>query len=206
MLDIVAEELPLGANEWALVEKRFNDDGDDVAVMRDQDSLKKKFDKLAATKKSTGDPTCPPDVRRAKQIARDINGRAHAAMVGDSSDEEGGDLSNDGNVSHNSNVGSEALGSRKRKREQGARGVKRIRGNSEDELVVHVESMSEAVTELVKSMTSGAEADRNAIDELVGKRVSEELADTKRLINEQSTVIDELKTMLKTLLPSNRQA
>lgn len=142
MLDIVADELPLGANEWAVVEQRFNDNGDDIAVIRDQDSLKEKFDKLAATKKSTGDPTFPPDVRRAKQIARDINGRAYAAMVGDSSDEDGGDASKDGNASHTTNVGNEVLGSRKRKREEGARGVKKRRGNSEDELAVHVESMS----------------------------------------------------------------
>lgn len=55
-------------------------------------------------------------------------------------------------------------------------------------------------------MTREADAEKNALDELVGKKVSEGLADTKRLINEQSTVIDELKNMLKMMLPSHRLA
>ena len=33
-------------------------------IIRDIDSLKGKFDKLANTEKPTGDPSCPEDVRK----------------------------------------------------------------------------------------------------------------------------------------------
>ena len=56
--------------------------------MRDLDSLKCKFDKLANMKKPTGDPSCPEDVRRAKHIARDIFNRANAGKVGSSSEDD----------------------------------------------------------------------------------------------------------------------
>jgi len=84
LLDIVGDILPLGCNMWALVAARY---GEWAAVYRlperDQDSLKNKFDKLAATKKSTGDPTCPAPVRAAKNIARNILASAHAVSAGD---------------------------------------------------------------------------------------------------------------------------
>lgn len=43
---------------------------------------KKKFDRLSNVKKSTGDPSCPPEVRRAKRISPAILGRDHAATSG----------------------------------------------------------------------------------------------------------------------------
>jgi len=45
---------------------------------------KNKFDKLANKKKDTGNPSCPPEVRRAKHIARDILGSCYAGSAGDS--------------------------------------------------------------------------------------------------------------------------
>lgn len=51
-------------------------------------TLKGKFEKLANTKKPTGDPSCLNDVRRAKSIARDMLNRANAGTVGSSSEED----------------------------------------------------------------------------------------------------------------------
>lgn len=59
-----------------IYQKKFNiyasENGRSFRVM---DYLRTKFDNLAKTKKPTGDPSCPPNVRRAKHIARDILGR-----------------------------------------------------------------------------------------------------------------------------------
>ena len=163
-------------------------------MMRDQESLKKKFDKLAATKKITGDPSCPPDVRMVKRVARDINGKAHAGLVGGSSSEE---MEVEG--SEGGNMGK--VGAPKRKREEGARGVKKRRGGGVEELVAHVESLSEAVTDLVKSITGTGGPDIHALDELVGKRISEEMADTKRLLNEQRDAILHVVAIVKSAVP-----
>ena len=50
--------------------------------------MKKKFDRLSLTKKSTGDPTCPVHVRRAKRISQAILSRAASRSIGLHSDEE----------------------------------------------------------------------------------------------------------------------
>ena len=48
-------------------------------LTRDAEKVKAKFDRLAQTKKNTGNPTCPPLVPRAKHIARAILTRAHTS-------------------------------------------------------------------------------------------------------------------------------
>jgi hypothetical protein len=55
---------------------------------RDNDSLKLKFKSLRLARKPTGDPTCPPEVRRAKLIYRDIERNADVVGAADSEDEE----------------------------------------------------------------------------------------------------------------------
>ena len=86
LLDIVGEAQLLCANEWAVVAVRFIDGKEELDVNRDQDSLRKKFENLVAMKKKTGDPSCPPQVRHAKHIARDICRKASAGVMNDSSD------------------------------------------------------------------------------------------------------------------------
>ena len=82
LLDCVEQHEPLGANEWALVKATFSEEAKRIGrPERDQDSLKSKFDKLVNTKKKTGDPTCPPLVRRAKHIARDIMNKCSALTI-----------------------------------------------------------------------------------------------------------------------------
>jgi len=51
-----------------------------VAPERDFESLRSKFGKLASVKKKTGNRSCPPNIRRAKHLARAIQGTC-AAMV-----------------------------------------------------------------------------------------------------------------------------
>lgn len=96
------------------------------------------------TKKSTRDPTYPPNVRRAKNTARDIVVRVSASIVGGtSSDDEDGGESN----------GRDMVGSQKRATEAGARGKRKWR-NEGEELVRHVDMMSEALSGLVKTMVN----------------------------------------------------
>ncbi|KAI0558167.1 hypothetical protein FGB62_230g05 [Gracilaria domingensis] len=83
LLEIVAELEPTGANGWARVAQKFNDDITDAdKAFRTAESLKDKFDRLIHVHKPTGDPMCPPFVRRAKQINRDIQAKVVAAVLG----------------------------------------------------------------------------------------------------------------------------
>lgn len=56
--------------------------------VRDVESVREKFDRLTKTKKSTGDPSCPASVRRAKHISKDILSKVNAVSVGDESLDE----------------------------------------------------------------------------------------------------------------------
>ena len=84
LLTYVEQVLPIGANMWALVSLRFASWAQRAGrPERDQESLKSKFDKLANTKESTGDPSCPPDVRRAKHASREIQANAVRVTLGE---------------------------------------------------------------------------------------------------------------------------
>lgn len=87
LCEIVAEVLPLGSNEWAVVAAQYEEGRTQDDTFRDQDSLRKKFEKLAAHKKSNGDASCPEEVRSAKSAARYIVGRESAGEVDESSSE-----------------------------------------------------------------------------------------------------------------------
>ena len=56
------------------------------------DSLKIKFEKLVKTKNPTGDPSCPPRVRRAKYIARNILRKVNPISARDQANEKPGSL------------------------------------------------------------------------------------------------------------------
>ena len=64
LLDIVEEVLPRSPNEWEAISRRHIEN----FPGRTQDSIRRKFNSLANHKKPTGDPNCPPTVRRAKRI------------------------------------------------------------------------------------------------------------------------------------------
>ena len=69
-LDSVEEILPLSTTQWESVleihSARYPDKG------RTVDSLKRKFKELHIKRIPTGDPHCPPAVRRAKQLRNAI--------------------------------------------------------------------------------------------------------------------------------------
>lgn len=54
------------------IRRRFSN----LARPRDNESLKAKYKTLRLHKKPTGDPDCPPDVRRAKRLYREIEQQA----------------------------------------------------------------------------------------------------------------------------------
>ena len=73
LLDCVAQYELIGSNEWALVASLYAEEaGRMQRPTRDQPCLKLKFDKLANSTQKTEDIYCPPAVRQAKHIARDI--------------------------------------------------------------------------------------------------------------------------------------
>ena len=69
-LDSVEDILPLSTTQWESVVEthsaRYPDKG------RTVDSLKRKFKELHIKRIPTGDPHCPPAVRRAKQLRNAI--------------------------------------------------------------------------------------------------------------------------------------
>jgi hypothetical protein len=73
LLDLVEEMKPSGGSAtWQMLEHRYNADNDEGAPIRTLNSLRNKFKTLYASTPNTGDPNCPPDVRRAKRIKNRI--------------------------------------------------------------------------------------------------------------------------------------
>ncbi len=96
LLDLSEEILPAGPNEWNQLAAAFNFNRPPLIVGRDEDSLRNKFKALKNVRKPTGDPTCPPDVKRAKRIQKLIEAKVGVAGLDDGveeevAEEEGGD-------------------------------------------------------------------------------------------------------------------
>ena len=76
LLSCIDEVVPIGPQEWenALHKHQalFPDTDRDVA------SIRRKFNKLQSTRIPTGDPNCPPLVRQAKRIQRNIEEKMDA--------------------------------------------------------------------------------------------------------------------------------
>ena len=99
MLDILEEILPIGTDEWQAVEDQHNIDG---VYNRTALNLRKKLYALKNKKMPTGDPNCPPAVRRAKHIFRDIGDRCDASDASEDYDLEDNNFGrrDDGNGVH----------------------------------------------------------------------------------------------------------
>lgn len=81
--------ISLGSNEWNLVTTHYNENAKNCGRMvRDIESLKRKFEIMAGNKKPTGDPFCPQHVRRTQQIGCDMLGRSNAGTVRSSKDDD----------------------------------------------------------------------------------------------------------------------
>lgn len=95
LLDAVSDVETLGANHWAVVDGNYASWANtNERPRRDQESLKNTFDEFENSKKKTGDPSCPSPVRRAKHVARAIQKKCAARILGtsDEEDDENGDI------------------------------------------------------------------------------------------------------------------
>ena len=77
LLNTISTHLPIGSHEWEVVASQHNENFPDKE--RTGPSLRQKFSQLHKVKKPTGDPTCPAEVRYAKQIFQRIEQRADAS-------------------------------------------------------------------------------------------------------------------------------
>jgi len=85
-----------GMYMWETVSEKFNNRKDERAPWRDIDSIRNKFKSLKNATKPTGDPTCPPNVIRAKRLAKEIEDGKCVFQSGSSENSDGDDsMSND---------------------------------------------------------------------------------------------------------------
>jgi hypothetical protein len=70
LLDRIEDILPIGPQEWDDVSEAHTDRF--PLKNRDTISLRRKFNEFVNSKKPTGDPNCPPHIKRAKDIQRMI--------------------------------------------------------------------------------------------------------------------------------------
>jgi len=85
LLDLMEEYIPVGGTAWETIARLHNEIYSDFP--RTRDSLKRLYQGLLRKKVPTGDPHCPPDVKKAKEIEQLIAAKTRA---GDISEENGG--------------------------------------------------------------------------------------------------------------------
>ncbi|CDF33018.1 unnamed protein product [Chondrus crispus] len=192
LLDFTSEAESLGANHWAWVAQKFSRWAKaNERPVRDGDSLKHKFDKLANTKKKTGDPSCPPHVRRAKHIARDILNKCAATSVsGDSSD---GNQEANAGESDKAGTGGDSgkvVGERARKRDTGATGVAKAQ-QIEERYLEHVAEISACVQTISKAFESSESTNltQSSVVSIVRHEVQESMRPTNALLSEMMSII-----------------
>jgi hypothetical protein len=107
LLNILEVKLPLGAEHWETVTTEFNATAltrsiqvRNNYVARDLDSLKNKFKVLKNHKKPTGDPNCPPLVKRAKRIQKEIERKQSTVDF----DDDGNIINDDGNIINDDDI------------------------------------------------------------------------------------------------------
>jgi hypothetical protein len=80
LLDAAEEYLPIGQNDWEMVERMHGRYYPQAG--RTKESLKCKFIQLYGTRIPTGDPKCPDDVKRAKYPFEEIKKRSELSNGG----------------------------------------------------------------------------------------------------------------------------
>ncbi len=159
-------------------------------ILREQDALKQKFDFLANTQKKTGDPSCPPHVRRAKHIARAILGRAQVACLGGDDDD---DMPNTTYLQHPIEL---RLGERVGELRPGALGIKRKPSTAESNhaLLQIVSRVADKFETMADSVTNN---DVQDVVNLVKVEVASALSDTQDSIEQLKKIITELGNKMK---------
>ena len=92
MLEVINDIVPIGNPDWERVWERHN--ARYPIKERTAESLRRKFQTLVKKKMKTGDPNCPPHIRRAKRIYRKIV-IATDGSDGEANEEEYNDKDND---------------------------------------------------------------------------------------------------------------
>ena len=88
LLDCIEEMLPIGAIAWEEVVAMYNQRVDEERA-RDKSSLSRQFSSLWKQNIPTGNPHCPPAVKRAKYIRYKIQGHSGMINADEMSDESG---------------------------------------------------------------------------------------------------------------------
>jgi hypothetical protein len=97
---ILSEKLPQGPNEWNDVTFQYNAEVS-ADRAREMDHLRDKFKKLKNTRKPTGDPNIPWEVREAKKIQMAIEAKMDPTHLDDDSityEEEGGGVNEENDI------------------------------------------------------------------------------------------------------------
>lgn len=213
LLDIVDKNVPIGKNDWSRVTTEYNKYAvEKDRSTRDLEGLRIKFDRLAATKKPTGDPSCPENVRRAKRISHDIYNLAYAATVGDSGEDEDEDLATDDAedstvpltespsfLSSSSTPVLERDSTTGQKRRNHAHiGARKKARNNADVVCAGLSSMAKSVGRLVDvlacSGASGNDASTSPNTHIT------EIEQLRNDVNQLNPSMADLKDMMKTLL------
>ena len=87
-LELMEEILPISSMEWDDIERRHNEKY--ATNERTKETLRRKFQNLYLKRVPTGDPTMPPEIRRAKKIQNNIKHRADISE-GEDTEEDGED-------------------------------------------------------------------------------------------------------------------
>jgi hypothetical protein len=95
LMDIMEDVLPIGKFEKEKVAERYNELN--PTRPREYQNLMSQFNKFASKKPPTGDPDCPPLVRKAKLICKKIKGKAQLGVHIDE-DEDDDDADDDDDV------------------------------------------------------------------------------------------------------------
>jgi len=212
LLGFVEDVLPLGKNHWVDVTSRYSRwAAQNGHPARDHDSLMDKFRKLSYTKKPTGDPLCPADVRKAKHLAQDILAKAQAVSLGaeedlnvrlpadsvgnDGSDEDGPTGSGGDVLATQGSAAVRPVGIRPSDRRPGARGIRKSSRKKDHgaALVAVAEVMAKKFGDMADAMTP----DDNNVQKIVEERIAKALEPT-------NTAIAKLFLLLEERLPGNQ--
>lgn len=96
LLNLIEQVLPIGGVEWDTIEREHATTWPQQS--RTKESLRRKFQSLYRQKIPTGDPNCPPNVRRAKHIHYKLKEKTEMSDGDDDDDELGSDPSDESSV------------------------------------------------------------------------------------------------------------
>ncbi|KAI0558515.1 hypothetical protein FGB62_204g10 [Gracilaria domingensis] len=181
---------------WALVASKFDARSKATTRPLRDETLKNKYDKLCISKRKTEDPSCPPDLRRAKHIARDIQAKVVAIVLDhdEESDEENSDAVTECGRKKEEEGDANKLGFKCNKRNVGFAGLASRKPKTEDVLEEKVDTMTRFIGMIAESMKSanayaGTLNEQNAVNiglqevQSVKEEVMKDIEEAKSMIS-----------------------